>query len=457
VLTLGDPGFELWRRFSRGLKCESDHPVVARWARVKRLRASARGLGGAASNTERALGDRRARLAALSREGSQLLTSSAAELRRRGCALAFADGDGVLLASYGADAIPDGPPRDAFQVGVKWDERTRGTNAIGTALAEDTSVTVVGRAHCDLGSQGLVCYAAPIHDTRGDLVAVLDVTGPLSVADPLLGVTVQSLAAAVEGLLRAQAVEELAHELETVRERETEAWRSRDELAATLQQNETFLATIGHDLRTPLAAMVTSAEILLKQAEEGKDSQAAQRIRASGRRMVGMVDELYDLARARLGSGIPVHRRPAVDLGAIAERIIGELRVAHPDRPIELEQRGDARGHWDESRLGQVVSNLTGNAIRHGAAPWLVRATIDGSHADAVVLAIANAGEIDPAARPYIFEPFRSGGAHGEGLGLGLYIVEQIVRAHEGRIDVTSKDGRTLFRVTLPRMPSLFR
>ncbi len=264
------------------------------------------------------------------------------------------------------------------------------------------------------------------------MVAALDVSGPVSSADPLLGITVQSLAAAVESTLGAHATEELE---------------------AQLRLNETVLATIGHDLRNPLTAVLNSADLMLARAEDSNHRAVAERIRSSGRRMHHLVDQLSDVARARLGGGIRL-AQDDIDLALVAERALSELRVAHPDRSIVVARVGDTRGRWDGARIEQIVSNLVGNAMRHGSADEPVRVRLDGSQNDSVFLGVTNGGQIDASVLPHLFEPFhvsKSTKARGEGLGLGLYIVEQIVRAHGGRIEVLARRGTTTFCVALPR------
>jgi signal transduction histidine kinase len=170
--------------------------------------------------------------------------------------------------------------------------------------------------------------------------------------------------------------------------------------------------------------------------------------------MFRMVDQLSDLTRARLGGGIRLEIDGGVDVAAIAERVVGELRVAHPDRRIDVVPRGDPRGSWDADRLEQVISNLVGNAVRHGVSTQPIRVGIEGTANDRVFLVVTSGGEIDASKLPYLFEPFHaSKGVRvpGEGLGLGLYIVQQIVHAHQGRIDVRTRHGTTTFCVALPR------
>ena len=168
--------------------------------------------------------------------------------------------------------------------------------------------------------------------------------------------------------------------------------------------------------------------------------------------MQRMIEDLFDLARARLGGGIPIVRG-AADLGNIARRVVAELETAYPDRKFVLERDGDSTGHWDADRLAQVVSNLVGNAVRHGLATAPIEVSLRGG-GSRVVLAVSNAGGIPADVVPHIFDPFRSSDtrrARAEGLGLGLFIVNQIVLAHGGTVAVDAESDRTTFRVTLPR------
>ena len=159
--------------------------------------------------------------------------------------------------------------------------------------------------------------------------------------------------------------------------------------------------------------------------------------------MSRMIDDLLDLARARLAGGIAVHREP-LDLGSRRRARRAECRSSSPERAHRVAQDGDCSGEWDADRLAQVASNLIGNALRHGDAEPAGPRRARRQRAAEVVLSVANAGAIPPEVLPHIFDPFRSGRpqpAPRDGLGLGLYIVQQIVLAHGGRIDVASDAG----------------
>jgi len=182
--------------------------------------------------------------------------------------------------------------------------------------------------------------------------------------------------------------------------------------------------------------------------------EVAGRILSSGTRMSRMIEDMLDMARARLAGGIPLKREPA-DLGALIDRVVGEVHAAYPQRRIEVKQAGNLAGEWDGERLAQVASNLLGNALQHGKEDGIVRATVDGRLSGQVVFKVENAGTIPPELIPQLFDPFRGAPRQAkrtDGLGLGLYIVQQIVLAHGGSVDVQSGDeDKTVFIVRIPR------
>jgi signal transduction histidine kinase len=226
------------------------------------------------------------------------------------------------------------------------------------------------------------------------------------------------------------------------------------EKTETLRLNEMLTAVLSHDLRSPLNAVLTSALLIQRRSTEEPIRDTAGRILSSGRRMSRMIEDMLDMARARLAGGIPLKREPA-DLGALIDRVISEVHAAYPERKIAVEQAGELGGNWDGERLAQVVSNLLGNALQHGDASGAVQVTVDGTRADAVVIQVENSGTIPPDLLPQLFDPFRGSQrqtGRTEGLGLGLYIVQQIVLAHGGSVDVQSGNGnRTAFVVRIPR------
>ncbi len=216
------------------------------------------------------------------------------------------------------------------------------------------------------------------------------------------------------------------------------------------EARDLFIAILGHDLRNPVSAITMSASLLMDEEVPANRKKLAARVTRSARRIDSMIRDILDFARGRLGRGIPIQRQ-ACDLGKVCVDAVSELKQAHPERTITLETVGDLTGEWDRDRLEQVLSNLIGNAIEQGPEPIAVRLVAEG---DEVLLAVHNRGQVIPAKQvTTIFEPFhRRLGESSKGLGLGLYIVTQVVRAHGGSISVSSSehDGTT-FSSRLPR------
>ncbi|WNG14716.1 PAS domain-containing protein [Cystobacter fuscus] len=218
-----------------------------------------------------------------------------------------------------------------------------------------------------------------------------------------------------------------------------------------------ILGIVSHDLRNPLSVIRISASTLL--AREGLDerqSKSLTRIITATDRSTRLIRDLLDFSQARLGGGIPVERKQ-MDLFELTRGVVEELAASHPEREVEMSQEGEGAGDWDGDRLAQVLGNLVGNALQHSPAHTPVRVRCQGEPST-VVIEVHNEGTpIDPAYLPELFEPFRRGRHAGSGagsVGLGLYITRQLVLAHGGRIQVTSREGEgTRFAVRLPRGP----
>ncbi|MFP2928035.1 ATP-binding protein [Pyxidicoccus sp. 3LG] len=224
---------------------------------------------------------------------------------------------------------------------------------------------------------------------------------------------------------------------------------------------ERFIGVLGHDLGNPLAAVrLSSAALLARDTLTPDVRRVVERIDGSAERMARLVRQLLDFTRARMAGGIPLRPRE-VCLEEVCRRIISELEPAHPQRGVNLEVQGESRGVWDEERLGQVLSNLLGNALQHSPEGTQVRVRLADGDPHFQRLEVHNGGTpIPDALRPRLFSPFhRATHEPGQprpqhhGLGLGLYIVSQIVTAHGGWVDVASSmDTGTCFSVTLPRV-----
>jgi len=225
------------------------------------------------------------------------------------------------------------------------------------------------------------------------------------------------------------------------------------ERTETLRMNETFAAMLGHDLRSPLDFIVTASHVLDRVAEDPEAvRRTAGQMRASGQRMARMVADMLDLARGRLGGGIPIHRQ-TMDLAAVVQRVVVECQATQPQTRIVVDSAGDLTCDADPERLAQVASNLIGNALQHGQPGRDVVVRLDGTAPSTVVVAVENAGEIAADALPHLFDAFVRGPARSreDGLGLGLYITQQIAQAHAGSVTARSENGATAIEVTLPR------
>jgi transcriptional regulator of acetoin/glycerol metabolism len=208
VLLLDEPSRALTERFHSGLVSPDslgEHPVLSRWARVARLGLAPDSDGYPEGERGSALVVRRDRIDDAFREESVLLDQVAGELSTPDVVALLADPDGVILASRGGREFQTDAGRARLVEGARWSEMARGTNAIGTAAAEGKAVAVVGRAHYELRIGDLFCYATPLRDAYGEVVAVLDVTGAMSHHDPAFAVAVQVAGTALEGALRARA------------------------------------------------------------------------------------------------------------------------------------------------------------------------------------------------------------------------------------------------------------
>lgn len=225
------------------------------------------------------------------------------------------------------------------------------------------------------------------------------------------------------------------------------------------ESREMFIAILGHDLRTPLGAIITSSAFMLETEDlEEPHLTLTSRIASSARRMERMVGDLLDLTRSRLGGGIPIER-DRMDAEMVVRDVVSELATLHPQRRVDIDVAGDLRGSWDRERLAQVMANLIGNALEHGAPEAPVSISLHGLE-DEVTIAVHNPGApIPPGLVARIFDPMkrrqtRGGPAPGASshLGLGLYIADRLIGAHGGTIDVASSaSAGTTFTIHLPR------
>ncbi len=225
------------------------------------------------------------------------------------------------------------------------------------------------------------------------------------------------------------------------------------ELAQANAFQRQLLAVVGHDLRNPLNAISLTAQLLLQSAEPAVHP-ALKRIARSTVRMKSMISDIVDFTRARLSGGLPVERT-LCSAQELCRQVIDELAAIHPGRRIRLEATDPGQGEWDGLRLQQAISNLISNGLQYSLVESEVLVRVDALESE-VLLSVESQGPAIPAeALDRIFEPFKrreEPSSRGTNLGLGLYIVAEVVRAHGGLVDVRSDDVTgTRFTLRLPR------
>ncbi len=430
MLTLADVDQTLWSRFQSEAdpRLDGAEPLTfARWRRARRLGARVDGTRGEEHVVApSALQERERRLAGVILRAHEVLPGVLNELHRRGYAAALADEDGVVLCSWGGELF-DPRVASAFRAGALWDEGTRGTNAIGTALAEHTAVSVLGAAHYMPWGHALACYAAPIRDADGRLIAVLDVTGPVGNADVLVGALVEALAARLEQPPRGHAGAGPSVEL---------------------------LATVAHELRNPLSSIRLSASVLERMLAgrhgDARELRSVRAILASAQRTNRMVDDLLQASTLETGRlRLALAPLPAA---ALLEDATEMARTAASTLKLHIHRDAALPPVLaDRDRILQVFSNLVTNAAKFtpagGELHLCARAT-----ADWVRFGVQDSGPgIAPEDLPSVFErAWKADPRDPRGAGLGLFISKRLVEDHGGVLTVESWLGQgTCFMFTL--------
>ena len=315
--------------------------------------------------------------------------------------------------------------------------------------------------------------------TRAQSITKSEGRGPAPLAET---------AAQTHGLLRARSgltIEQLVAEYRVLRSCVLRLWADahepdRDVIADTLRFNEAidqavaesvaffsrelerwrdiFLAVLGHDLRGPLNAMLLTAEVLNRVAQEPAVADRARTMLRNGRHMQVLLDSLLEYNRSTLGVGMAI-RRTEVNLALLCQDEVDLLRAALPDAQIVFDAQGDTSGHFDGARVREALANLVFNAAQHGTAGTAVAVMVIGHDHD-VEVSVENDSEPIPAeVLQNLFEPLRrySTGASGSGrnLGLGLFIVREIARSHGGEVTVSMAEGRVSIKMLLPKTPSV--
>jgi signal transduction histidine kinase len=230
--------------------------------------------------------------------------------------------------------------------------------------------------------------------------------------------------------------------------------RELEERTATLRLHEMFTAVLGHDLRNPLGVIMMLAELTRRRATDPQVRENAERIAEAGESMGRLVRDMLDLARARLAGGFALNPAP-IALDELLRNIVADFATSHPQRRIDVDIAAPVEGRWDADRIAQAARNLIANALQHGTPGEPVRIGLRDGAGARVVLWVENHGEIPRDLLGHIFDPFRGGqapGARKDGLGLGLYIVQQIAHAHGGDVVIAPSEGPTTrFELELPR------
>lgn len=221
-----------------------------------------------------------------------------------------------------------------------------------------------------------------------------------------------------------------------------------------------FLGILGHDLRTPLGAIMLGADVLRRSEGLGeRASKICSQIYTSVKRASQIVGDLLDLTRCQMGPGIPV-KKEGVDLLPVCQRIVDEIQAFHPNKNILFENKTPATGDFDGARMEQVFSNIISNAVQHGDNQHPIEVTLQGSEGGAI-FSVHNSGKpIPDDVLPFIFNPMGRFSQHSvidhgpsQGLGLGLFIASEIVASHSGVIEVISSQAHgTTFLVRVPKL-----
>ena len=362
----------------------------------------------------------------------------------------IAESNVALLARVTDDAWTVCAAHEISAVGVSADHRLpRGRSlriGFGPMGAPISIVLSAQQSGGTLTAASIACgVSAPVVLTNGRCFGVLCALDPTSLdrVDDRIRSKFKCLSSVI-----ASQIDQLM-----LRDREKTAFL--DERSAGLLR-EQFIAILGHDLRNPLQAIFASSDLLARRLEQPALAHMAARIKTNARRMSSLIDDVLDFARAKLGGGIGVELTEVEDIGHGLTTVVQELQDGQIDCKIIANFHVTRAVRCDLGRLQQVASNLLGNALAHGQphTPIKISARTDE---DDLVLEVWNAGEPIPSeSLSKIFEPFwrHSVSASRNGLGLGLHICSQIVRAHHGSISVTStQEGGTQFTARLPLSP----
>lgn len=265
--------------------------------------------------------------------------------------------------------------------------------------------------------------------------------------------SVATLAQALE--MERHSVRRLEERIAALESQIEEAVTEETEVREYAELQEQFIAVLGHDLRNPVAAIDSGATILLREGWTNRAPLILKLMRNSVVRMNGLINNVLDLTRFRLGGGIDLNLEPGRPLAPTLQQVVEEIRTAHPDRAIHDHIEVDGTVSVDHLRIAQAYSNLLGNALKHGATDGPIHSECRVS--DGILeITVRNSGDpIPPDMMELLFKPFHRGEVHHNsgGLGLGLYIAAQIADAHGGTIVVSSDEQETCFSLRAPCGP----
>lgn len=285
------------------------------------------------------------------------------------------------------------------------------------------------------------CFSLPVRRADGTFFGTLcgfD-PAPMDVSDPKVLDMLGLFAELLSGQMDAQSrLREVQHALEAERK--------------TVELREQFIAVLGHDIRTPLSAIMAGAEIVSARSRDDATLDIASRIKRSASRIAALIDDVMDFARGKLGGGLQLDIRAADDLGAILLHVVAEIQGAYPRSLVDSRITLRDPVICDPARVAQLLSNLVANAIVHGREGADITVEASGCNGG-LLLSVANFGAPIPAeTAARLFQPFRRGQENRDpgGLGLGLYIASEIAKSHGGELGVESVGDRTVFTLTLP-------
>lgn len=340
---------------------------------------------------------------------------------------------------------------------------TRANRTFADWLGTDTAA-LAGRRFADLLPMGARIYyethIAPMLHMQGSLSEVaLDVIAADGRRIPMLVNAVErDGTAGAPGFIRFTlfiATERRSYERRLITARD-EAQADVAAERAEAELREQFIAVLGHDLRNPLASIASGITLLGKEDLSTRGRRVIGLMAGSVVRATGLIDNVLDFARGRLGGGLPLARDASEPLEPVLRHVVAELRSIDPGRIVEASYALHGPIDCDRMRIGQLLSNLLGNALTHGASDEPVR--IEAATTDTeLVIRVCNGGTPIPvAALDRLFEPFYRAETQTpqEGLGLGLHIAAEIARAHGGTLVARSDSAETSFTFTMPLMPA---